>query len=63
MAGSRVSHDSDMKMMVEDAYTKFVTETLTEQEGRLTGAQAAAQWFLACVQMLRDVKSSLREFV
>ncbi|CAE7788534.1 unnamed protein product [Symbiodinium sp. CCMP2592] len=44
VAGSRVSHDAEYKYMPEDLYTKHVTEVITEQEGRLTGAQAAAQW-------------------
>ena len=61
VAGSRVSRDAELKMMTEDAYLKHATELLTEQEGRLTGSQAASQWLLglAIVWMVCEVFGSL----
>ena len=49
LAGSRVSYDSELRLMPEDAYIKHVTEVLTEGEGKLTRPQATAQWRLVCV--------------
>lgn len=42
-ATSRVTYDTELKFMPEDAYIKHVTETLLEGEGRLTKA-AQLQW-------------------
>lgn len=38
--------DTEMEMLPKDAYVKHVTEVLTEKQGRMTAAQADAQWCL-----------------
>ena len=69
VAGSRVSHDAELRLMPEDAYLRHATETLTEQEGRLTGSQAAAQWILGkplcklCVRVLAVIRSRTPGYV
>ena len=61
VATSRVMFDSELTMMTEDMYVKFSTETLTELQGRLTVAQANAQWFLVglCIVLLSRLKNCL----
>ena len=69
VAGNRVSHDAELRLMLEDAYLKHAAETLTEQEGRLMGSQAAAQWLLGkplcrlCVRVLAVIRSRTPGYV